>query len=166
VNSGGYSVRITASGAGTSGVALAEVYDADSSASTVRLGNVSTLGFVGTAENALTPGFVISGTAPKRLLIRAVGPGLATFGLGSLLADPEFSVFPASSSVAVATSNDWGGNAELRAAFTGAGAFALADTSRDAAVLVTLPPGGYTVVTSGVGNTTGTALVEIYDLDP
>jgi hypothetical protein len=166
INNGGYSVRITASGTGTSGVALAEVYDADDASSSVRLANVSTLGFVGTDENVLTPGFVISGTRPKRLLIRAIGPGLIPLGVEAVLADPQFSVFPAGASVAIAGSNDWGGTVALRTTFTNAGAFAVADNSRDAAVDVTLAPGGYTVVTSGTGNTTGTALVEIYDLDP
>lgn len=166
VNSGGYSVRITASGTANSGVALAEVYDADDATSTVRLANVSTLGFAGANENALTPGFVISGLAPKRLLIRAIGPGLIPLGVDGVLADPQLSVFPAGASVAIAGNDDWGGSAALRTTFTNAGAFAITDNSRDAAVDVTLPPGGYTVVTSGVSSTTGTALVEIYDLDP
>jgi hypothetical protein len=87
-------------------------------------------------------------------------------GVTGLLADPQFSVFPSGSNVAVATSNDWGGTAELKAAFTAAGAFTIPDTSRDAAAVVTLPAGGYTVIASGVGNTTGTAIVEVYDLDP
>ena len=47
-----------------------------------------------------------------------------------------------------------------------AGAFSIPDTSKDAAVLLALPPGGYTIVTSGVAGATGTALVEVYDLDP
>jgi hypothetical protein len=65
----------------------------------------------------------------------------------------------------VATSNDWGGTAELKAAFTTAGAFAIPDSSRDAAAVVPLNSGAYTVVTSRVGNTTGNATVEAYDLD-
>lgn len=167
VNQGGYSVKIAASGTGTTGVALAEVYDADSDNSAVRVVNVSTLGYVGTGENVLTPGFVIRGTGAKSVLIRAVGPGLAQLGVGGLLNDPQFSVFPSGSDVAIATSNDWGGTAALKAAFAAAGAFNLAaDNSKDAAIVLTLPPGGYTVVTSGVGSTTGTALVEVYDLDP
>ena len=106
---------------------------------------------------------------PKIVLIRAIGPGLAQLGVGGLLADPQFSVFRLEdgSDVAIASSNDWGGTAALKAAFTAAGAFNLAaDNSKDAAIVLTLPPGGYTVVTSGVANTTGTALVEVYDLDP
>ena len=166
VNQGGYSVRVAASGSGTTGVALAEVYDADRDDSPVRVVNVSTLGFVGTGANVLTPGFVIRGTVPKIVLIRAIGPGLAQLGVGGLLADPQFSVFPSGSDVAIATSNDWGGTPTLKAAFAAAGAFSIADSSKDAALVLTLPPGGYTVVASGVANTTGTALVEVYDLDP
>ena len=65
----------------------------------------------------------------------------------------------------MATSNDWGGTAELKAAFTTAGAFAIPDSSRDAVAVVTFNPGADTVVSSGVGNTTGNAIVEAYDLD-
>ena len=166
VNNGGYSIRIVPSGGASTGVALAEVYDADSDLSPVRIINVSTLGFVGTGDNVLTPGFVIRGTGAKLVLIRAVGPGLAQLGVTGLLADPQFSVFSASSNAVVAANNDWGSTAALKATFAAAGAFAFPDGSKDAAVVVTLPPGGYTVVTSGVGNTTGTALVEVYDLDP
>ena len=67
---------------------------------------------------------------------------------------------------ALASNNDWAGTAELKAAATAAGAFTIPDAGRDAAVLVTLPPGTYSVLVTGVGNTTGNALVEIYDLDP
>jgi hypothetical protein len=60
--------------------------------------------------------------------------------------------------------DDWGGTTELSAAFGAVGAFALPTGSRDAALLVTLPPGSYTAQVSGVTNTTGVALVEIYEL--
>lgn len=161
-----YTVRVTASGAATSGIAIAEIYDADNDSSPVRLINVSTRGFVGTGESALTPGFSIRGNASKQLLIRAIGPGLAPFGVTGLLADPQFTVIPLGQSTPVAQNDNWGGTAALKAYFTAAGAFSIPDTSRDAAIVVTLPPGGYTVVVSGVGGTTGNALVEVYDLDP
>jgi len=164
--SGGYTVRVSPGGTATSGIALAEIYDADPLTAPVRLVNVSTLGFVGTGANALSPGFVIRGNLAKQLLIRAVGPGLTQFGVGGLLADPQLQVIPAGQSTAVASNDNWGGTSLLKSAFTQAGAFVLADGSMDAAVLVSLAPGGYTVVVSGVGNTTGNALVEIYDLDP
>jgi hypothetical protein len=66
----------------------------------------------------------------------------------------------------VSANDNWGGTTALQNAFTQAGAFPLQASSNDAAVVLRLPPGGYTVVVSGVANTTGTALVEIYDLDP
>ena len=163
---GAYTVRVSPGGVATSGVALAEIYDADPIISPVRLVNVSTLGFVGTGANALSPGFVIRGNLAKQLLIRAVGPGLTQFGVGGILADPQLQVIPAGQAAAIASNDNWGGSATLKSAFTQAGAFIIADTSKDAAVLVSLAPGGYTVVVSGVGNTTGNALVEIYDLDP
>ncbi len=162
----GYTVRITSRTATGAGIALAEVYDDEGIVSPVRLVNVSTIGFVGTGDQALVPGFVIGGDAPKQLLIRAVGPGLAPFGVPDTLADPQLSLVPLGQDFNVAANDNWGGSAALQAAFTAAGAFALPTSSKDAVVLVRLPPGAYTVVVSGVGNTTGTALVEVYDLDP
>ncbi|MSU49913.1 MAG: hypothetical protein EXS37_12650 [Opitutus sp.] len=162
----GYTVRITSKNAAAAGIALAEVYDEEDLSAPVRLVNVSTRGFVGTGEQALVPGFFIGGTAPKLLLIRAVGPGLAPFGVTGVLADPQLSLAPLGKDFAVAANDNWGGGSELQASFAQAGAFALPAGSSDAAVVIRLPPGGYTVVVSGVGNTSGTALVEVYDLDP
>ena len=162
----GYTVRITSKNAAAAGIALAEVYDEDAATSAVRLVNVSTSGFVGTGEQALVPGFVIGGTAPKLVLVRAVGPGLTQFGVTGVLADPQLSLVPLGKNFVVTANDNWGAGAELQSAFARAGAFALASGSNDAAVVIRLPPGGYTVVVSGTGGTTGTALVEIYDLDP
>ena len=162
----GYTVRITSKSATASGIALAEVYDEEAIDTPVRLVNVSTSGFVGTGEQALVPGFVIGGTAPKQLLIRAVGPGLAQFGVTGVLADPQLTLVPLGKDFTIAANDNWGGGTTLQNSFSQAGAFALPTGSSDAAVVVRLPPGGYTVVVSGVGNTTGTALVEVYDLDP
>jgi hypothetical protein len=162
----GYTVRITAKTPTATGIALAEVYDEEPLTTPVRLVNVSTRGFVGSGEQALVPGFVIGGSAPKQLLIRAVGPGLAQFGVTGLLGDPQISLVPLGQDFAVAANDNWGGNATLLSAFNRAGAFALPAGSADAAIVIRLPPGGYTVVVSGVGNATGTALVEVYDLDP
>lgn len=160
-----YTVRVSPTVSGASGVTLAEIYDADPATATTRLTNLSTLGFVGTGDNALTAGFVITGSAPKRLLVRAVGPGLAPFGVGNRLADPQLSLVPLGG-LPLAANDDWPDLPSVQAAFTAAGAFALAPGSKDAALVITLEPGGYTVVVSGAGGTTGNALVEIYDLDP
>jgi hypothetical protein len=160
---------VTAVGAPVAGIALAEIYDADPPSAAVRLANVSTLGFAGLDAEALTPGFVIGGTAPKSVLVRAVGPGLAAFGVTGTLADPRLAIVPLGKTFAIASNEDWGDGgqaAALQAAFTNSGAFALPAGSKDAALVLRLPPGGYTVQVGGAGRTTGQVLVEVYDLDP
>jgi hypothetical protein len=167
--SSGYSVRIAPGGAALAGIALAEVYDTESLAAPVRLVNVSTLGFAGLDAEALTPGFVIGGTAPKTVLVRAVGPGLAAFNVPGTLADPALTITPLGKTFAIAGNNDWGDDgraATLSAAFTSVGAFSLPVGSKDAALVVRLPPGGYTVQVTGAARTTGAVLVEVYDLNP
>jgi hypothetical protein len=161
LNAGAYSAVVGAGG-GT-GVTLLEVYDADAAAADARLVNASTRAFVGTGEQVLIPGFVISGSGTVRLLIRAVGPTLANFGVTSTLADPQLTLFQGSTTIG--SNDNWssGTNATaIAAAAVQAGAFALATGSRDAAMLVELGAGSYTVTVSGVGSTTGTALVELY----
>lgn len=159
---GAYSSPVGAGGG--SGVALLEVYDADTSTSpTATLVNASTRAFVGTGEQVLIPGFVISGAGTVKLLIRAVGPTLANYAVTGTLADPQITLY--SGSTALATNDNWSSAAnatDIAAAATSAGAFTLASGSKDAALLVTLGAGAYTASVSGVGGTTGTALVEIY----
>ena len=164
----GYTARVTSTIAGGLGIAIAEVYDRDAAGASSRLANVSTLGFVGTGPQALVPGFVIDGTAPKLLLIRAVGPGIAVapFNVSGSLADPQLAIIPLGKTFTVAGNDNWNNDTTLASAFRAAGAFALPASSKDAAVVVRLPPGGYTVTVSGVADTTGRALVEVYDLDP
>ncbi len=158
---GTYSTVIGANGG--AGTALLEVYDTDTGTPASRLVNASTRAFVGTGSEVLIPGFVVSGTGTVRLLIRAVGPTLASFGVAGALADPQLTLY--SGATAVATNDNWAtaANAEaVAAAATTAGAFALANGSRDAALLVDLPAGAYTANVSGAGGTTGTALFELY----
>ena len=166
----GFTVRVTAGGAAGVGLAIAEVYDLEPLSAPVRLANVSTLGFAGFGAEALTPGFVIGGTAPKRVLVRAIGPGLAAFNVAGALADPQITLMPLGRNFTVAANNDWGDGgqaAALQTAFAAAGAFALPVGSKDAALVVRLPPGGYTVqVSDSTRTATGNVLVEIYDLDP
>jgi len=118
----------------------------------------------------LTVGFTIAGSTPKTVLIRAIGPTLGDFGVPGTVADPQLTLFN-STSVKLAENDNWSvplGPAPaapaLTAAFTSVGAFALPATSRDAALLTTLPPGGYSVQVTGVATTTGTALVEVYEV--
>ncbi len=162
---GGYTARITGADGG-SGIALVEVYDTDPLSSSGQLVNLSARATVGTGASNLATGFVVSGVAPRQVLIRAIGPALTAFGVAGALADPQLTVIPAGASYSVATNDNWGGVAALKAAFTATGAFPLDDSSKDAVVLLRLPPGGYTAVVAGVGSTTGTAIVEVYDLGP
>jgi hypothetical protein len=149
-----------------SGLVIAEIYDATPADSftvaTPRLINVSVLKPLG---SGITAGFVIAGAAPEHVLIRAIGPGLAAFGLASgYAADPQLTLFNATGSK-LGENNDWGGGATLRDAFSSVGAFTLAADSRDAATMVSLAPGNYSVeVKPQPGSATGLILVEVYEL--
>jgi len=111
----------------------------------------------------------VGGTGAKPLLIRAVGPTLTTFdpvnlNAGVVLASPVLQLTRPDGTVLL--SNDgWKGDPAIAAAAAGAGAFALPSGSGDAAMIVTLPPGAYTALVTGLGGATGVALVEVYDLD-
>jgi len=157
LNSGGYTAQI----GGGSGVALVELYDAGG-ASGAKLTNVSARTQVGTGGDILIAGFSIGGTTSKTLLIRAVGPTLGSFGVTGVLADPRLDLF--SGATLIQSNDNWGGTAALAGAFTQVGAFNFPPASRDAAVLVTLQPGSYTAQIRGVNNSTGVALVEVYEL--
>lgn len=163
---GNYTLQLHAQGA-AAGVVLAEVYDLGPGTGVggaPRLTNVSTRTRVGTGGDILIAGFVLGGTTSKTVLVRATGPSLAAFGVGDLLTDPLLEVRVAGGSM-VASNDNWGGAPELSAAMNSVGAFRLsASTSRDAAVVLTLPPGGYTAQVSGVGAATGVVLLEIYEL--
>jgi len=162
---GAYTVHIAGVG-GTTGITLAEIYDATPGntflVSTPRLINISARTEVGTGADILITGFNIGGTTAKTLLIRAVGPTLGVFGVTGFLVDPKLDLL--SGSAAIQSNDNWGGGAAITAAAASVGAFALDSASRDAVLLVTLQPGAYTAQVSGVGNTTGVALVEIYDV--
>ena len=158
----------TAQVSGGTGVALVEVYDADASSTGARLINTSVRAQVGTGANILIPGLVISGGASKTVLIRAAGPALAAapFGVAGALAEPAIALFAGSQQVAGNTGWTSAPNAlQIRDTARAVGAFAFGESSRDSALLVTLSPGAYTIQVSGANNTTGIALVEIYEVN-
>jgi len=155
------------SSSSTAGLALVELYAADPTLTTARLTNLSARSPVGTGGNLLIAGFVLTGTAPKMLLIRGIGPALAAFNVTGALADPRLDLYRGNT--LVYSNDNWstatGGSTVSSATFTAVGAFALPDsTSRDSALLVNLAPGAYTAQISGVNNTTGVALVEVYEV--
>ena len=163
---GGYTVQITGAGGGT-GIALAEVYDSTPGggffATTPRLTNVSARAHVGTGGEILIAGFTIGGTTEKTVLVRAVGPTLAGLGVSDVLVDPRLEVYSAAGA-RLAGNDNWVASENLLTAAASVGAFALPSGSADAAVLVTLQPGSYTAQVSGVGDRTGVALVEVYEV--
>jgi YVTN family beta-propeller protein len=165
-NSGPYTA-ITSGVSGDTGVALAEVYDATPSgtwnSSLPRLGNISSRAFVGTGGNVLISGFVIGGSTAKTVLIRASGPALTPLGVTGVLPDPQLQLY--SGNTVIYSNAGWGGNAAIAAAASSLGAFAWTNpSSNDSAILVTLSPGAYTAIISGVSGDTGVALAEIYDV--
>jgi len=131
----------------------------------LRMVNISSRAAVSGGAQVSIAGFVIGGQQPKTLLIRAVGPTLAGFGVTGALAAPTLTLY--SGAMVVAANTGWGSapNApELAAAASFAGAFALPSGSADSAILATLPPGAYTAIVSSATGAPGIALVEVYDL--
>jgi hypothetical protein len=164
---GAYTLQLAAlSGSGS---VLSEVYETANDPGSPRLLNISSRGTAGNGDAVLILGFVITGSSPKRLLIRGVGPALANFGVTAPLANPRLRVL--SGTQVIAENLNWStvpaDATALSAAAIQGGAFPLASGSKDAALLATLGAGAYTAqVSSADGTSTGTALVEVYDLDP
>jgi septal ring-binding cell division protein DamX len=160
---GAYTVQISGVGNST-GVALAEVYEV--SFSGTQLANISTRALVGTGANIIIPGFVIAGSGSEQLLARGDGPALTAFGVGGALAQPSLSLFDSSGNV-IASNTGWGTSSnpsQLASAATSVGAFALASGSADSALIANLSAGAYTMQLSGVNNSTGVALAEVYEV--
>ena len=169
---GPYTVQATipASTPNASGVVLIEVYDVTQGGPAgPKAVNVSTRGFVGTGSDQLIAGFVVSGTVARRVLVRGAGPSLAGFGVPGVLADPELKIVAQATSRVLRTNDNWSTGEEasiISTAASAAGAFPFGVNSRDAAMIVMLEPGAYTVQLTGVGNATGVGIVEVYDVDP
>jgi Kelch motif. len=151
------------------GVALAEVYDISGDASST-LGNISTRALVQTDDNAMIGGFIVEGTQPNRVIIRAIGPELSAppFNIPNALADPTLEIHDQTGAL-IASNDNWqhtiiGGiiTSDQVAAIRASG-HAPGDP-RESAIIATLPPGNYTAIIRGINNTTGVALVEVYDL--
>ena len=166
---GGYSVLITGAGSST-GLALAELYDADNEplTSSVRLVNLSARAAIGTGSDVLVAGFSLIGSGNQVVLVRAVGPTLARFGIASPLLDPKLEVYRGAE--VIAANDNWGSQsnggtvAAIETAAAQVGAFPLEPGTKDAALLLILAPGTYTTQVSGVNSSTGVALVELYEV--
>jgi hypothetical protein len=168
---GVYSFVISGAG-GASGIVLAEVYDADATNTSARLVNISSRADCTGGDGVTIGGYVIGGGAPKRVLIRAVGPSLTAHGISAteVLSDPVIEVHDArNGNVVIATNDNWSDNAnaaEIVATTARIGATPLTnDDGASSALLVALPPGVYSFVAQGKHGGTGIVLVEVYDAD-
>jgi len=142
------------------GTGVVELYDLHTTGG--RAGNISTRGPVLTNDDVLIGGFIVGGTQPKRVIVRALGPSLANSSISNPLGNPTLELRNSAGSL-IATNDDWQNGfdaAEIEAA-----GFAPSQPA-ESALRAILPPGSYTAIVRGVGNTTGIGLVEIYDLDP
>lgn len=135
-----------------------DVYAAPASQSV----NLSTRMQVQTGDNVGIGGFIITGTTPKHVLLRAIGPSLSQAGVPNVLADPVMELhFP--DGFSTITNDNWRDNPSQEAAIMATGIPPTSDL--ESAIYANLSPGAYTAVVKGYGNTSGVALVEIYDLD-
>lgn len=125
----------------------------------MRLLNIATRAEVRTGDNAVIGGFIVSGSDPKEVLIRGIGPSLSYVGVGGVLQDPVIELHD--SAGAIVQSNDDRRDAK-QSEFLASGLSP--NSRRDSAVLAVLQPGAYTVVLRGTRNTSGVGLVEVYDL--
>lgn len=123
------------------------------------LANISTRAVVGTGEDVLIGGFIVTGTQAKRVIIRGIGPSLP---LPGKMLDPTLALHDASGAV-IGSNDNWSQNANSQEIVESGVA---PSSPSEAALLMSLAPGSYTAVLSGAGQTSGTAVVEVYDLDP
>ena len=145
-----------------------EVYDLSPDTNSI-LGNISTRAFVQTGDNVMIGGFIVQGTQPKRVIIRAIGPELTQYSVPNALANPTLELHDSTGAL-IASNDNWqttiiGGiitSDQVRRHRNSGHAPGDRGSRRSSQ---TCQPGNYTAIVRGVNNTTGVALVEVYDLD-
>jgi hypothetical protein len=159
INPGAYTVVVRGKN-NTSGVALVEVYDL-SQAVPAKLANISTRAFVSTGADIVIAGFILGGpNGNDRIVLRGIGPSLTALGMANALANPVLELRDHNGAL-LTTNNNWQDDPAQAAELTAAG---LAPVSpAESGIAVTLPPGQYTALLSGLNNGTGVGLVEVYD---
>ncbi len=173
LNPGSYTTQVQSSAPGT---VLVEVYpvQANGGDGSSPVVNLSTRGVGGSGNSAIVGGFVLSGSDPQAVLIRAIGPGLSAFGVGGAMADPVLTLHDESGNVIARNDNwetpersevvvgpTWG---DIAQADGRVGAFPLGSGSKDSALVVLLRPGSYTATIEGADGSSGSALLEVYQL--
>jgi hypothetical protein len=157
---GGYTAIVRGKG-GATGIALVEVFDLGTasleSSSSAKLANISTRGVVATGDDVMIGGFIVQGGS-TRVIVRAIGPDLTNRGVAGALQDTTLEVHGPGG--LIASNDDWESTQRQD----------IIDTTvppndpREAAIVATLPPGGYTAIVRGKDGSTGVALVEVFIL--
>jgi hypothetical protein len=156
---GAYTVVVRGNGP-TPGISLVEVYDL-SPLSNSKLVNMSTRGAVGTLDNVLISGFIVGDVESATVVVRALGPSLAAYGVSGVLSDPVLTIYDSTGS-AIATNAHW--QDDINAALVQKNGLAPPSASESALVLH-LPAGAYTAIVSGASGDTGIGLVEVYTIN-
>jgi N-acetylneuraminic acid mutarotase len=152
----------------TVGVALVEVYDLSADTASI-LSNISTRSFVQTGNDVMIGGFIVEGSGPKTVIVRAIGPELTRFGVPNALADPTLDLHNGAGAL-IASNNNWQ-NTIIGGVITSNQVSAIQNSGHppndpsESALIATLQPGNYTAIVRGVSGTVGVALVEVYDID-
>lgn len=144
------------------GVGLVEVYDTDGAGAAPKAVNVSTRGFVSTGDSVMIGGFIVGGSDFGNIVVRGIGPSLASFGIANALQNPKLDLYDGNGHKLISIDNwqDMPNYGEVIAA-----GLAPSD-SRECALAASFSPGNYTAVLSGINNTSGIGLVEVYNLRP
>jgi hypothetical protein len=179
---GNYGGIVTGVGGGT-GIGMVEVFNSDGNSLT-RLGNISTRDYVGTGDSVMIGGFIVEGTSNKQVLIRARGPSMsgAPFNLAGTLANPMVQLYSFAAGGFIATNDNWQDTPSCSAGYTCGGSAEIIATgidpcqpnpgqttappncSQESALLITLPPGNYGAIVTGVSGGIGIGMVEVFDM--
>jgi len=144
----------------STGIGLVEVYDLDADGA-AKVANISTRGFVQTGENVMIGGFIITGNDSSQLVIRAIGPSLAAFGVPNPLADPSLEIHDGNGAT-IHTNDNWRDSQESVLQATGLAP----SVDAESALLISVAPGNYTAIVKGADDGSGNGLVEVYKLSP
>jgi arylsulfate sulfotransferase len=155
---GAYTVVVTGKDA-TPGIGLVEVYDVTTPAHATFV-NMSTRGSVDTGDNVLISGFIIGDVGSSTVVVRAIGPSLAAYGLSGVLSDPTLTIYDSAGSV-IASNDNWQDDNHA----TDVQRNGLAPSNAlESALVLHLPAGAYTAVVRGANGGTGVGLAEVYTL--
>ncbi len=153
----------------TTGVGLVEVYDLNFGGSFSRLLNISSRSVVLDGDNVMIGGFIVQGSGPKRVIVRAIGPELTRYGVQNALPDPKLELHDGSGAL-IASNDNWqttviGGIITKDQVMDIQGSGHAPTQPSESAIIADLPPGRYTAIVRGKNISVGVALVEVYDLD-